>query len=142
MQTVLLGVSGSQGHFLVAQAPRVPGDKATASVAYPPRKCPHMREQQMTVQVDSAVALGPGAQGRAGAQGVRGPGAQALRAGAQGPRGPGVQGPRGPWHGGPWHGGPGAQGRGGEGRGGRKPKQVIGETLAAYEILGFCVQPI
>ena len=134
MQTVLLGVSGSQGHFLVAQAPRVPGDKATASVAYRPRKCPHMREQQMTVQVDSAVALGPGAQGRAGAQGARGPGAQGFRAGAQGPRGPGAQGPlaRGPRGAG--------EGRGGEGR--RKPKQGVGEALAAYEVLRFCVQPI
>jgi len=37
----------------------------------------------------------------------------------------------------------GGEERGGERRGGRrKPKQVIGETLAAYEILGFCVQPI
>ena len=80
-----------------------------------------------------------------GAQGHRGVGAQG--AGAQGPRGPGVQGPRGSGQGpkGPGAPGPLAQGsRGaGEGRGGRrKPKQVIGETLAAYEILGFCVQPI
>ena len=94
-----------------------------------------MREQPMTVQVDSAVALGPGAQGRAGAQGARGPGAQGFRAGAQGPRGPGAQGPlaRGPRGAG--------KGRGGEGRE-EETKQVVGETLAAYEILRFFVQPI
>jgi len=80
-----------------------------------------MREHQMTVQVDSAVALGPRAQGRAGAQGARGPGAQALRAGAQGPRGPGTQGPLGPWRG-----GPGAEGRGGEGRVGEGREETQG----------------
>ena len=80
---------------------------------------------------------GAGPEARGPGQGPRGRGAQEPRGLRQGPKGPGAQEPLGPWRG-----GPGAQGRGGEGRGGRKPKQVVGETLAAYEILGFCVQPI
>ena len=46
-----------------------------------------MWEHQMTVQVDSAVALGPRAKGRAGAQGARGPGAQAWPLGPRSPCG-------------------------------------------------------